>query len=82
MTQIEATISVNITHRAGPEIADSTHVVRWICADGAWIDGASNGFRFEVCPDCADPDECTCTGIVAVYAAEIISVDTVEDVEV
>jgi hypothetical protein len=72
---IEATISVVISHRAGPEITDPAHVIRWICADGQAIGGTLNGFRFEVCPKHADPDECSCTGEVAIYAAEIMSAD-------
>jgi hypothetical protein len=70
---IEATISVSIAHHAGPEIADPEHVIRWICADGMFVDGRYNGFRFQVCPVHADPDECDCAGEVSIYAADIVS---------
>lgn len=73
--EIHATISVSLTHRAGPVVEDPSHVISWICADGMLVGGQYNGFTFEVCPQHADPDECDCTGAVSIYAASIDSAD-------
>jgi hypothetical protein len=81
---IEATVMVTISRRSGPEIADPVHVIRWLCADGAYMGGEYNGFRFEVCPVHPDPDECdgACESLqdseVATYVATIMAAD-VED---
>lgn len=71
-----ATLDVEISHVTGPEISD-LHVIRWICADGAWFEGRNgfNGFNFEVCPTHEDPDECNCNGEVSIYRASIDSTD-------
>lgn len=74
---IEATISLTITPYLGDVIEGPAHVVAWLCADGAWVEGARNGFRFEICPDHADPDECgdDCDAEATIYAAAIVSAD-------
>jgi hypothetical protein len=75
---IEATVTLTINHRSGPEVSDPRHVVAWLCADGAWMAGARNGFRFQVCPDHADPDDCdpaTCHTDAGEYAADIVLAD-------
>lgn len=76
MAEIEATISVTITHRAGTEVADPDQVRRWIVADGQFFEGRANGFEFDVCsvPGCLDPDECDHEE-VSVYKAMVCSVD-------
>jgi hypothetical protein len=74
---IEATISVNIDHCAGSEIADPKHVVAWLCADGLQIHGTTNGFRFVVCTGHADPEDCAedCDADAAEYKASIFAAD-------
>jgi hypothetical protein len=73
MTAIEATIFVSIDHTFGPVIADPGHVRRWLVADGQWIGGERNGFTYEICPQCPNPDECGHSGEVSIYRALIVS---------
>lgn len=73
---IEAALSVIIEHREGPTIGDPDHIRRWLCADGAWMSGARNGFSYEVCPAHADPDECECTDdTISIYFVSIVAAD-------
>jgi hypothetical protein len=74
---IEATVGVQVSHVSGLQISDPKHVIAWICADGAWFEGR-NGFNFEVCPEHADPEECECSGTVAIYRAAIGSAGLAE----
>ncbi|MFL6110763.1 MAG: hypothetical protein ACJ786_05365 [Catenulispora sp.] len=74
---IEATLSITIEHHDGPEIADPDHVRRWLCADGMWAREDANGFRYDVCPDHSDPDECDCPfESLSEYKATIVTADS------
>lgn len=76
--KIEATLDVQIEQVEGPKITDAAHVVAWTCADGAWLDGGRNSFRFEVCTIHTDPDACDgplCDAGVSIFRASVTSAD-------
>lgn len=74
---IEAALDVQIEQVSGPPVTDPTHVIAWICADGAWIEGGTNQIWFDVCPAHPVPDECTedCDAETVVFRALVASAD-------
>jgi hypothetical protein len=78
MTEIEATVTLKIQRKSGPEIADPKHVAAWLMADGYAFDGEFAGFSFAVCSHCSDPDDCEHGEVDSDYAAMIMTVDSAE----
>jgi hypothetical protein len=70
---IEATISVSIAHHAGPEIADPEHVIRWICADGMFVDGRYNASASRSARCTPIPMSAIVRARFPIYAADIVS---------
>jgi hypothetical protein len=76
MDAIEATITVTITHVAGPVVADPDQVRRWIVSDSQFFEGRACGFEFDVCsePGCVDPDACFDHDETSIYNATVCAV--------
>jgi hypothetical protein len=78
MADIEATVTLKIQRKSGPEIADPKHVAAWLVADGYAFEGEYAGFTFAVCSRCPDPDLCDHRDADSDYAAMIMTVDSAE----
>lgn len=72
--EFEATLDVSVRAVGRPVITDREHVLRWLCDDGQWFEGARNGFTFAACPDHPDPEECVDCDTLARGGADVYSV--------
>lgn len=63
----DAVMAGSVEHLDGSQIRDTQHILNWLIADGQQYEFIRGGIGFDACSRHADPDECSCAELDAMY---------------